>query len=122
MGSGSSTQKSILDQLSSEDLALYTQEYSILGLTEKDIIQIYTVFRQIDIDNEGSVSLDRICDFFKIEKNAFTTIIFTSFDVDLYQLDEVDFPRFLQAIWNFCALDDKVLSMSTCVMVLMFYL
>lgn len=59
-----------------------------------------------------TIRLERIFEYFSIEETSFTRLLFMSFDIDLFALDEIDFPRFLQAIWNFCSLDDEALSMN----------
>ena len=43
---------------------------------------------------------------FLVEYNSFTSLIFTSFDVDIYTNTDIDFARFIQAIWNYCTLDE----------------
>jgi Ca2+-binding EF-hand superfamily protein len=93
--------------LSEVELSNYVEEYSSLGLSEKDIIQIYVEFRKIDVDDVGSVTLEELFSYLGIEQNTFTSIIFGSFDVDLYHLDDIDFPRFLQALWNYCTLAEE---------------
>lgn len=107
MGSSHSNERIIPGDLSEVELSNYVEEYSTLGLSERDIIQLYVEFRKIDEDNVGSVTLDDLFAFFGIEQNVFTSIIFCSFDVDLYHLDDIDFPRFLQALWNYCTLAEN---------------
>ena len=112
MGAKGSSSAKVMDvDVTDVEMANYFEEYSILGLTRKDISQILAVFRQVDEQEVGTVSTAKMCSFLGIEKNHFTSLIFSSFDVDLYHLeDTVDFPRFLQAMWNFCTLEETTIS------------
>jgi hypothetical protein len=84
--------------------------------------------RQIDeeteeeVDDTETIKLEKLFEYFSIEKTSFTKLLFMSFDIDLFVLDEIDFPRFVQAIWNFCSLDDEALSKSYFCAFLIFHL
>ena len=171
--SSSSSSNKVKSNISLEVLLAYMSEYQILGLKEKDIQQLYLIFRQIiqttsistsfpsssssfppppppplssssssiPLNNNNnslitpttsesnsnsnsnsnpnnqtnsneitSISLDKLIKHLDIEKTSFISLIFMSFDVDLFILDDIDFPRFLQAIWNYCTLNDQTLS------------
>eukprot|EP00602_Paraphysomonas_sp_CaronLab_P010811 CAMPEP_0185039480 /NCGR_PEP_ID=MMETSP1103-20130426/36376_1 /TAXON_ID=36769 /ORGANISM="Paraphysomonas bandaiensis, Strain Caron Lab Isolate" /LENGTH=372 /DNA_ID=CAMNT_0027578383 /DNA_START=71 /DNA_END=1186 /DNA_ORIENTATION=- len=91
------------------DMKCYEEEYSILGLKRKQILQLYSVFKDICSDSDCSAAIsvnDILHNYFGVENNTFTAAIFTSFDVDLYTVHDIDFARFLQAMWNYCTLDD----------------
>jgi hypothetical protein len=68
-------------------------------------------------DDDALIKLEKLLGYFSIEKTSFTKLLFMSFDIDLFVLDHIDFPRFVQAVWNFCSLDDEALSkflLNTC--------
>jgi hypothetical protein len=117
----------VIHMIPSETLASYQDEYKMLGLQEKDICLLHNIFRDIYSSNEqyelnihdeeqqqqmitATIQLPKLLKYFSLEQTSFTELLFMSFDVDVFFLDSIDFPRFLQAIWNFCTLEDEALS------------
>jgi Ca2+-binding EF-hand superfamily protein len=129
MGKGESK---IIHMIPSDLLQVYIDEYKSLGFTSKEICLFHNLFRDIsssspslqqpqgqrnyeeggEIDPPQTVTLEQVLKYFALEKTSFTKLLFQSFDVDhLVEGDgAIDFPRLLQAIWNFCTLDDDALS------------
>jgi hypothetical protein len=125
MGKGESK---IIHMIPSDLLQLYVEEYKLLGLTHKDICLFHNIFLDLSSSQQQShsssdsndpqqqqpitVTLEQVCHYFALEQTSFTKLLFQSFDVDLLLTEDgsIDFPRFLQAIWNFCSLDDESLS------------
>jgi hypothetical protein len=117
---GQSNSSSISTILDSDTLQSYLTEYSVLGLTKEEICLFHNIFRLITGDDEiFSLPIETILRYYEIPITSFTRSLFTSFDIDLFQLEYIDFPRFLQAIWNICTLEDHEISS---VFVLTFYL
>lgn len=107
------TESKIIHTIPEETLQSYEAEYKILGLTSRDICLLHNIFREIlHDDDEVTIQLEDLLNYFSLEKTSLTKLIFTSFDIDLLNIGAIDFPRFLQGLWNFCTLEDDALSMS----------
>jgi len=79
----------------------------VLGLDDWEVKQLHNVFRQIDADDSGNLSIKEFYDYFAF---SFVTPLavryFNTFDED--KSGELDFCEFAVAAWNFCGNCDKV--------------
>ncbi|CAM9390438.1 unnamed protein product, partial [Heterosigma akashiwo] len=53
-----------------------------LGLKKKDVDAFYTVFREIDEDNSGHISLREFYRYFVLQQSDFMDAVFGLFDDD----------------------------------------
>eukprot|EP00639_Heterosigma_akashiwo_P029979 CAMPEP_0194665440 /NCGR_PEP_ID=MMETSP0295-20121207/2101_1 /TAXON_ID=39354 /ORGANISM="Heterosigma akashiwo, Strain CCMP2393" /LENGTH=262 /DNA_ID=CAMNT_0039547459 /DNA_START=151 /DNA_END=935 /DNA_ORIENTATION=+ len=76
-------------------------KFQRLGLKKKDVDAFYTVFREIDEDNSGHISLREFYRYFVLQQSDFMDAVFGLFDDD--NSGEVDFTEFVTSLWNFCS-------------------
>eukprot|EP01035_Chromulina_nebulosa_P029635 gene29635-39303_t len=76
--------------------------FRLLGLTDKDIDQLFTVFSKIDADGSGTIKAIELFSFFQVEATAFENGIFCIFDEDNSGM--INFMEFVCSTWNFLTL------------------
>jgi len=107
MGAGNSSQYEHVFR-SAEFKNVYTQ-FHALKLTTNEIKQLYTHFRNIDVDGGGTVTLEELLVYLDLDTTPYTQRIFTIFDKD--GSGEIDFTEFALSMWNYCTLTPSTLDM-----------
>jgi Ca2+-binding EF-hand superfamily protein len=82
--------------------------FHCIKLRNKEIKRLYKVYKNVDIDGEGSVTVAHLLALLDIERTNFTERIFTAFDTK--HSGRVDFREFVMSAWNYCTLSKSSLS------------
>lgn len=91
---------------SNNNLVQFVPIFKKLGIRDADVVQLYGVFKQIDIDNSGSLSVKEFFNFFALQwVTEMSRRVFTIFDAD--NSGELDFGEFSACAWNYLSLDDN---------------
>ena len=88
------------------NLIQFVPIFKKLNIRDADVIQLFSVFQQIDLDNSGSLSVDEFFNYFEIGwVTPMSRRIFTLFDAD--NSGELDFGEFTACAWNYLSLTDN---------------
>ena len=93
------------------------QTYEVVETADKlmlfkyQVDGLYGAFRKLDLDDSGSVSLDEFCSYYRIERSAFTDLVFKLIDRD--NTNNFDFQEFMIFCYYYLTLADKELSSFT---------
>mmetsp|Transcript_10449 Transcript_10449/g.24342 ORF Transcript_10449/g.24342 Transcript_10449/m.24342 type:complete len:485 (-) Transcript_10449:138-1592(-) len=79
-----------------------------LQMSKHDADLVFSAFRQIDIDDSGSISRREFYSWSGLEKSAFTEAIFKVLDAD--DSGEVDFKEFSLVLWNYLSFSPSTLA------------
>lgn len=93
MGCGSSTPPP-------EDFRKWELQFRALQLRGREINKLYRVFRKVDMDGSGSISVAELLTHIDVERTKFTERVFSIFDED--GSGEIDFREFVLSLWNYC--------------------
>ena len=78
---------------STNNLIQFVPIFKKLGIRDADVVQLYGVFKQIDSDESGSLSVDEFFNFFELQwVTPMSRRVFTLFDAD--KSGELDFGEF----------------------------
>jgi serine/threonine-protein phosphatase 2B regulatory subunit len=94
---------------SHRDLRAYKKEFDQLTLTESDISKLYKIFCFADVSKSGTIILEEMLMYFKLNDNNFARRIFAIFDDD--DSGDIDFREFVISTWNYCTLSDQTLGL-----------
>ena len=90
-------------------------DFKELRITDSDVEKCFKVYRKIDADGSGAVSIEEMLIYLEIEPTAFSRRVFSIFDLN--KSGKVDFREFVLSMWNYCTLSNatlgKALSMPT---------
>lgn len=84
-------------------------QFNALQLKESELRRMYKVFRKIDVDGSGSISVAELLVHINVNRTPFTQRIFSIFDED--GSGEIDFREFVLSLWNYCTLTKATLDM-----------
>ena len=82
-------------------------QFTSLGFSEKELLELWRVFAGADADGSGEISLSELMAFLDLERTEFTKRVFSIFDEDMS--GEIDFREFVVAMWNYCTLSKPAL-------------
>jgi Ca2+-binding EF-hand superfamily protein len=82
-------------------------QFTSLGFSEKELLELWRVFAGADADGSGEISLSELMAFLDLERTKFTKRVFSIFDEDMS--GEIDFREFVVAMWNYCTLSKPAL-------------
>lgn len=82
--------------------------FKALGLRYGEIRKLHKVFRNMDEDSDGLLSVGDILSILNIERTRFTERIFEVFDSR--RTGVFDFREFVLSLWNYCTLGKGSLS------------
>jgi hypothetical protein len=82
--------------------------FSALKLRKKEMRKLHKVFRNMDLDSDGIVTVGDILSALDIERTKFTERIFAVFDAK--HDGRIDFREFVLSLWNYCTLGKASLS------------
>jgi hypothetical protein len=96
MGCGPSIYKT------NQSIACNRKTYEALGLNEKNINELYEIFKSIDIDDSGLIDILEMMARLQLEITPFSKRVFKIFDAD--SSGQLDFWEFVISTWNYCTL------------------
>lgn len=88
---------------------LHRADFEGLLLQESDVGFLFKLFKEIDSDNSGEVSMTELLNFLELPRTPFTKTVFTIMDED--KSGQIDFREFVVASWNYCTLSKGALVM-----------
>jgi serine/threonine-protein phosphatase 2B regulatory subunit len=86
---------------------VFRPTFEKLQFTRGEVNQMYKVFRQVDTDGSGDVSILEFLMAFELERTPFTVRAFSVFDDD--RSGELDFQEFVVSLWNYCTSGNLIL-------------
>ena len=78
-----------------------------LKFTVNEVNRLYMVFKTVDVDGSGDVSIMEFLMAFDLERTPFTMRAFSVFDDD--GSGELDFQEFAVSLWNYCTSGNLIL-------------
>jgi hypothetical protein len=84
-----------------EEVRRWKAQFEILQLNEKEIGQLYKVFKDVDLNKEKVVKSAHLAQYLKVENNLFEKRMLSSFKWGL------KFEGFVFEIWNMCTIGEK---------------
>lgn len=94
------------EYFSNNNIVQFVPVFKKLGIRDPEVVQLHTVFKQIDIDGSGSLSVNEFFNFFDLQwVTPMSRRIFTLFDAD--NSGELDFGEFSACAWNYLSLDNN---------------
>lgn len=93
----------------SEDFHNWNAQFQALQLTKSEVKRLYQVFRKVDFDGGGTISIAELLTHIDVERSRFSERIFSIFDED--GSGEIDFREFVLSLWNYCTLTKVTLDM-----------
>jgi len=90
-------------------IALYKKHFEKLGMAEVDVAKFHKLFRRIDVDDSGKISLEELFFTMNLDVNPLSQRLFNSFDNDIS--GELDFLEFTLYLWNFCSFSGESLAL-----------
>lgn len=89
----------------------FRSTFEALQLTEKDVGQLYKLFKKVTGPAADCVDRNQLLDFLDVDRNPFTLRVFSIFDED--GSGAIDFREFVISAWNYCTLGNATLGKST---------
>jgi len=98
------TQKESFENIGIRSLKLFYLLLFIVGLSEKNVGELYKMFSNNRIDSSGAIRIRELVYHMHITGERFMTRVCQVFSRDKTHLD---FLEFVYAVWNFCTLRNK---------------
>lgn len=85
------------------------KDFERVGLTMFTVRKFFGLFRGIDTNGSGTISVDEFYGHFHgVQRSQFATRMFTIFDDD--RSGEIDFREFTMVVWNVCTMSNSELA------------
>ncbi len=98
--------RSVYEEIPS--LAPFQPSFDFLQLTDREVRDLLKLFREVDKDESGNISIMEFLNFFEFDRTKFTIRAFSLFDED--KSGELNFREFVISIWNYCTINKKGLT------------
>lgn len=74
--------------------------YVSLHMTRREFDYLFRIFNRIDVDGSGTVELQELLTYLRLQNNAFIRRSFSIFDEN--NSGHIDFGEFTVSVWNYC--------------------
>jgi len=79
--------------------------FSALKLSENDVGRLFRIFKKMDKNEKGCISIIDMLNFLDCDRTKFTTRVFSMFDAD--SSGKIDFREFVVTLWNYCTISKE---------------
>jgi serine/threonine-protein phosphatase 2B regulatory subunit len=86
-------------------------QFQALKLSRSELTKFLNIYKTIDRDKKGSITLQELLIFLQVEDTSFTNRAFSVFDSN--GSGKVDFREFVLSLWNYCTLTKVTLDIFT---------